>query len=1701
MSYFDKFDYIKPEQKSSSYFDKFKNIDSIEPKSFSNIGVGSENKASLNKKPPVTSYFDRFNEISKSEDRELSTQDYTDNAKADSSYFDKFKDDNEIVSTTLNDWGDFIKWGTRELSDKFLKEKLDNFFTADTVKLAGQGVAVGAAGVASNLIAGSTAFTKRAPSFSEFKNMPVKEKLDQLSQWTLSPFLPWKMLPQKTESQIDKALIAASDLMEKTIPREWSDNVQKKSEGKLSNLNTWVANFSQQIPLFITNALARVLGNATSVPMLGELYSYGAMSLIETGSFLTNPQVKDIDSSIREKWAARYGSISGGVEYAQELQRIGYFSDLIKDVPGYSIKGLLKASGLEGIEELTQDELQQAFTKMAILEHNSKYNDNISVPRINHKQSLRAATLGFGMGLTGASGGAAFNSLISETPNTSKSKRKQAIKKMADMRLKLRKRGYDIEQINSISTIWNAIINRRSEVTGESTEDIINKTFVSLKEPSIDETSEIFNQLVPYNRYKPEAQKAKQMLDANKSQREIWQTTGLSYNPVEDVFYKELDYDQLKISPNFYKNFDIVPTDFDSLSDIDQNILVDRLRYKYKEFPLTEKNVGVKNKDLVNDFVENFIDYEEASSPLKLNQVIEWDELFKSVPELNNWTIRAIIRNKKSPKDVGEADIHKKRISIVAKNIKHFRDILHHELTHAIASELMLEQGGNAKQFAKYRTDEERKFLYQLRKRLDKTEKDYLKLLKRKPQLENKISDILNGIRKSKKSVNKIADLLKELGGKITENEKFDYYHQLWGEVWARIASTRSKMPLEWRKKNPPISQSNWKKIKQGEFLFKNFQTPYIYKGIGRISQLNKRPKHIKLFVLDNKLLAVLKQKNKGAISFKDNGEVIFHALKGSDVSTAIHELGHLARRWGITSQEDIKTIEEWAGVQNKNWTVEQEEKFARAFERYMRTGTPPVRRLTSTFYKMKLWLRDIYKKISGSEIDVPISNKIRKVFDKMFLEPSKGEFFSDRMLNELKRKTTKITKNINTPKPNYNNIENADNENTIVNTNRAIEYFSRFSGLHRKIQRDLIRFEERRNDSAKLAAEKSFNLFKNLTMEEMEKLAVAIEMKEHILDPKLKAIEEQFLQQQEQARQVYERYGINLNWPDGRIDFLRKKIQKISNKKPSLNNEINEEHAEQVSSMLEEIEQLKGLRFVKRTVDKKREFLGAVFGKRPSITRKPAADIVAKRKFATREEAKNAGYKVKSILESHARYIHQAMLFKHNNELLDSIDKNKELSLPAKEAPSSWRVLDPNSYPKRSNRKYAPQIVDAFNELVNIKADNTAYDKLNKALKLIGFYNPLVMGKNDLMQGWRLSGTKYFTYIPQALSIWREKGHLYKTLKEYGLFNNALDYSPGAEFIAMDMYNEIQNKKGSKTVQWLKNTLEHPISKPLDTLQYFNNKYTWNMDEILRIAAYLSIKDGYFTKKYNKSDFEIAVISNDFMANYGKVPKKTRRNLNRLIYTPTYKISMGRVLAQMYSQPKMYWPQLFRHYSYKLFIWYSLPKLLAWWILGDPEKGKGEKGYKIILDTGYGKEKVYTLSDPLLEEAKLTQRPLLTSLDRNLAALPHALFSLIRPSFYAKLKKRGDKKATRYMRYFSNAFKLGAPVWREIETFSQKDLNKTEKILSALAVSYIYTRKKNATKKDKDIAGENFFKALSLWIDMSEQIEDLNRRIGIKEK
>ncbi|MDY3296637.1 hypothetical protein, partial [Selenomonas sp.] len=163
---------------------------------------------------------------------------------------------------------------------------------------------------------------------------------------------------------------------------------------------------------------------------------------------------------------------------------------------------------------------------------------------------------------------------------------------------------------------------------------------------------------------------------------------------------------------------------------------------------------------------------------------------------------------------------------------------------------------------------------------------------------------------------------------------------------------------------------------------------------------------------------------NKGLITPLSDGRRIITLLEDADESTFVHEMGHLflmdladLAQVDEVSAKELKLVDDWAAWQKgaakeyegtdfagefaeyeqqiidaeangdfntadrvkRRW---RQERFARAFELYLREGKAPAKGLKSVFQQFKDWLRFVYTAFTGD--GGRASEPVRRVMDRM---------------------------------------------------------------------------------------------------------------------------------------------------------------------------------------------------------------------------------------------------------------------------------------------------------------------------------------------------------------------------------------------------------------------------------------------------------------------------------------------------------------------------------------------------------------------------------------------------------------------------------------------------------------------------------------------------------------------------------------------
>ncbi|MCP4537766.1 MAG: hypothetical protein GY832_11535 [Chloroflexi bacterium] len=667
----------------------------------------------------------------------------------------------------------------------------------------------------------------------------------------------------------------------------------------------------------------------------------------------------------------------------------------------------------------------------------------------------------------------------------------------------------------------------------------------------------------------------------------------------------------------------------------------------------------------------------------------------------------------------------------------------------------------------------------------------------------------------------------------------------------------------------------------------------------------------------------------------------------------------------------------------------------------------------------------------------------------------------------------------------------------------KVLPYLERFRGLEADVRQALTEYEEQMRVIDKLAAQESKDVgLTNLTPGQEQYLADYREQAGKFperfpegIPPELQETYDSLVAGIERSAEGLEELGVTANWPNNQIEYLTDRIEQSWT--------ANEPDVLKIEQMEKALEGLKNLQYLHHYYSETPHTgIKSWFGGK-KITDTPYGLIG--RKFPTLEAAEKDGYVRAPLAVMYAHMRVKLLRAQMADQLITAINENSHLSLWEEEAPSDWVRVSEQIFPKSvshsswtnkkgevlhktRHRKYPQPVAEALKELTYTYAAGQgpgdilerAYDSVNHAFKIIGFYNPLVMTKNDLVQMWRAAGfVPSIRGLAQGINTFIDNGETYDKLRRAGLFNSTSKYGETAEQITNKMLDEIRLTSGEKTAKWAKKWL-NPANY-LKNLEEFNEKTTWNLDEIIRIACWHAVKD--HPKFKGATDFEVVEWVNEAMVKYSDLPKSTSRWATKIGFTPKYKVGNFKFFwKRIAPHPVKEAGPLLRTVGYKMFIKYGLPSVVAGILLslGDERDVYTEKGYRVVIhNPETNTDTVIALSDPLLEGAKLTQREFRQTLGLNLATMPSLLLR-----FMTGPRRKASEDP------LGEFFKLGTPFYRELVNFKSKDKNTVSKIMTSLAIGFTYFRK--GRQQDKDAAFESIAKALSVWTDWKAQRADL---------
>ena len=237
-----------------------------------------------------------------------------------------------------------------------------------------------------------------------------------------------------------------------------------------------------------------------------------------------------------------------------------------------------------------------------------------------------------------------------------------------------------------------------------------------------------------------------------------------------------------------------------------------------------------------------------------------------------------------------------------------------------------------------------------------------------------------------------------------------------------------------------------------------------------------------------------------------------------------------------------------------------------------------------------------------------------------------------------------------------------------------------------------------------------------------------------------------------------------------------------------------------------------------------------------------------------------------------------------------------------AKENLIKPQALAPNWLPARIyvNGKYVdiPQLRGKrlepyFSNMVTnfFSKDILSLGPIMGSIKMMQFINPVIMPMNDVWQaaaaGVFLNPVKGAGYIYKGIRDVLKKTDDYYTASENGLLSKPF-------IIPYDQFERqfLEAMKGNKLYSFLKKAAIPTNWLPM--IYHASWSIAWTLDPMIRMMTF-----SYFKDK-GMADRGAAQLAALFHGDYASVPPATRRIANKIMFTPTYKIVMGKLYLEM---------------------------------------------------------------------------------------------------------------------------------------------------------------------------------------------------------
>ncbi|HUS76851.1 MAG TPA: hypothetical protein VMY43_12720 [Methanothrix sp.] len=218
---------------------------------------------------------------------------------------------------------------------------------------------------------------------------------------------------------------------------------------------------------------------------------------------------------------------------------------------------------------------------------------------------------------------------------------------------------------------------------------------------------------------------------------------------------------------------------------------------------------------------------------------------------------------------------------------------------------------------------------------------------------------------------------------------------------------------------------------------------------------------------------------------------------------------------------------------------------------------------------------------------------------------------------------------------------------------------------------------------------------------------------------------------------------------------------------------------------------------------------------------------------------------------------------------------------------PKGFVDAPPNA-PILKDYKIHPMLAEQIAEMTRYhEKGSSKFDKIMSLSKMAQFYNPLILPMYDVVQAG----------MAGALTSWRTPKNIATAIRD------AVKKTPNYwEALENGLASQPYSNPASSYKQTLDKIKLSSIGKLInkDNLNVVKQAYNlswnmaWSMDRTVRMITYNHLRS------QGKTPREAGQLAAMFHGDYASVPPATRRALNKVFFTPTFKIVMGKLYLNM---------------------------------------------------------------------------------------------------------------------------------------------------------------------------------------------------------